>query len=73
MCLLDAYCFATGSLDLALELTSEEDIDEAIVRGYNPKAHTVQEPKAPRYQGAGALYFVRLRPEAARRLGLDKD
>lgn len=68
--LLDAYCFVTGSLDLALEMNPEQDLDESILRGYDPVAHTCAPPRSPHYQGAGCLYFVRLRPEAARRLGL---
>lgn len=68
--LLDAYCFVTGSTDLALELNPDKDLDESILQGYDPRAHTCSPPRSPRYQGGGCLYFVRLRPEAARRLGL---
>jgi len=65
--LLDAYCFAAGSPELALELTAEEDTDEKIVPNYDPQRHEVRPPQPGRYS-ASALYFVRLRPEAAERL-----
>ncbi len=65
--MLDAYCFAAGDPELALELTSDEDVDEAIVQGYDPKTHRVWPPKSPRYRGA-SLYFVRLRAQASAHL-----
>ena len=66
--MLDAYCYAAGSCDKAMDLDPEKDLYEQIVRGYDEKTNTVLAPKTPRYTGAGGLYFVRLKPEAAERL-----
>ncbi len=65
--MLDAYCFAAGSAEAALDLDPEADLDEAIVEAYDPRSHTVMAKKSPGFKGA-SLYFVRLRPGAAERL-----
>ncbi len=66
--MLDAYCYAAGDPGLALELDPAHDLDEAVVRGYDEKRNVVMAPKSPSYQGAGSLYFVRLRPGVSSRL-----
>lgn len=71
--MLDAYCFVAGSTDLALDLNPDQDLDEAVVKGYDPQKHQVMPPKPALYQGTGGLYFVRLRPEAAARLAKLKE
>ena len=66
--MLDAYAFAAGSADLALDLDPEKDLDEAVVKGYDLQKHRVMPVKGGRYPGSGGVYFARLRPEAAERL-----
>lgn len=68
--MLDAYCFATGSLDGALDLNPDEDLDEKIIEAYDAKSHKVMPKKSPHFAGA-SLYFVRLRPEARARFEND--
>lgn len=65
--LLDAYCFATGDPDKALDVNPDDDLDEAIVENYLADTHQVMPKKSPNYTGA-SIYFVRLRPGVAERL-----
>lgn len=71
--MMDAYCYVAGGMDQALDLDPEKDLDEAVVRGYDPKRHNVMPPKSATYPGTGGLYFVRLRPEAEERLARERD
>jgi len=66
--MLDAYSYAAGSAELALELDPDRDLDEAVVKGYDQQKNQVMPAKGGRYPGSGGVYFVRLRPEAAERL-----
>lgn len=68
--LLDAYCYAAGDQEKALDVDPDNDLDEAVVENYIAKSHQVAPKKSPNYAGA-SLYFVRLRPGAAERLAAE--
>ena len=70
--MMDAYCYAAGSMDAAIDLDPAKDLDEAVVKGYDSKRHHVMPPKSATYPGSGGIYFVRLRPEAAERLARER-
>jgi hypothetical protein len=71
--MMDAYCYVAGGPDEALDLDPEKDLDEQVVKGYDSKRHHVMPHKSGTYPGAGGLYFVRLRPEAAERLAKERE